>query len=251
LLQEDPKQRLQTWADINQFLVETSKEECGASVRRDWVKSLELFNEIVYKYANRSSYSQEDVVKITDRRQIDDVLGYLRDNTKQLDLLMVHDHGDWKVGSIKHVGDHAWAFEYEEISVKRLFVYKHGSSGGSIIIIQGEDMEGEFSHGGDDRYEEFARLRGKSISRSEYDAGWADIDGEKVRVEGAELVVRRLKADWYFISPAISPLSVRDNFEYVSDIGRAFSSLDDVSEEDVGSALKGKIKRSREVILWN
>lgn len=248
LLQHNPKDRLQTGDEIKAFLQNHNETVRANAERVKWQNSLRLFDEIVHKYTCKIPFSCEGVVAITDRSAINDVLTYFRTNINELTLYLVYDGKDFDIDTLEQISDRVWRFGTDEICVESLFVYKHWSSGGNIVVVRGGELDAKISDGTADDYEEFAYFRGTVISRAEYDSGWANVNGEMI-CTGAEakLVARQLHPHLYFVSPRISPLLERDTFEQVSQIGSEFCDKNGVTAEWLEAAMKGRIKRTQTV----
>ena len=252
LLQQNPKDRLQTGDEIQEFLRRHDEDIQRNEARTKAIKSLRLFDDIVRKYSCKVACSQEAVVPIVDRSAINDVLCYFRDNIQELSLYVVYDGKDFSIDSLSQIGDQVWTFGIDEICVDALFIYKHFASGGNIVVVRGADMPAEFDVGTTRDYEEFARFKGTNVSRAEYDAGWAVINGQNVRLNGeAKLVARQLSATLYFIAPAVSPLCERKTFELVSQIGVSFHANKIIDEHWLETAMCGKIRRASAIRLYD
>lgn len=246
LLQENPAARLQTGRDIRDFLVRQDEESHLNQRRSNLFKSIRVFDKMIHKYCCQIRYSDIGVVKLDGRDEIDDLLNYFKANISSLNLYMVFEGRDFNVRDVDKVDGQVWSFDGHEISVGEIYVYKHFTSGGHMVVIRGDEMHAESPDAranGD--YEEMARYNGHYVSRAEYDAGWAVIGGKRIDIsDQAKLVGRFLKSKLYFISPQLCPLPERETFDLVSDIGRQYVQNGLVGEKLLLSKLKGKVHRT-------
>jgi len=141
-----------------------------------------------------------------------------------------------------------WLFDEVEIKLKYIWLYKHYSSfGGSLIIIQTDYLKSSGKYIGEDKYEEVGIYKGRYITRSEYDVGWAKIKSKKVKTLGkSKLRVRYLCPDIFFIAPKGGPL-----IENAQLLNMLYEHFKKNSELDSKLAMLKKIRRPQEIRMYD
>ena len=251
LLRQNPNDRLKNYEEIQNFLKKENEEIAFWVKHNTMINCANGFDGIVRKYVYDVGFSKECVRKLRG----DLVLSALNDlaaAASTLDLVMSDGHGDFSVSKIVKGKNGVWVFGDNEMSVKSLYVYKHHSSGGHVVIVESGSLPSLLTYKKSGDYEEYGLWRGHVISRAEYDSGWAKIKGRLCSV-GAESHVfgRYLKRHLFFLSPRVSPVLARENSGLFQHIGDCYGMLRRLSESWLTNELCGRVKRALEIRQWD
>ena len=264
LLQHEAEGRFQSTTEIVEHLKNVDKTRQEAIVREQRFKTLRLFDEIIDKYTPDIWWQQ--FKGFQDKKIINEIMTDLASNVNELSLWWSQGSSDNKVESIKKdngistvsqftskfVQNRKWLLDSFEIDINSIWIYKYGDIGGSIIIIESNPMPSFGIFNNDYEIEEVALFKNRYISRSNYDNGWTEYKGKKIKVDNAEIRIRFLTETIFFISPWAGPIIGNDRSnaeEITSQIYRKYNENKMLSE-DLLAPLK-KLKRKPEVATWS
>lgn len=205
LLSNNPTSRLSSKKDIEDFF--NTKKQIS------WEDTLHNFDEIIFKYMSEFGMRQ-GIKSYTDIKSINEIMSDLSLDIKKLNLWWSQGYSDRNIYEItkeKHC-DECWTVGLDEIKIKSIWFYKHHDSfGGSCIIVETDNFEATGLYPGVTEYEEFGILEDNYITRTEFDSGWAVINGERVKLNGqASLRGRILSNTIFFLAPQNGPLITND-----------------------------------------
>lgn len=251
MLLQDPKHRIASLDQIETFLKAQNHTDNMWKERNRDITALRIFDEVVYKYTSDVSSGSDGIEHVDNTEEINDILVFLGEHIDSLRLRAVYNAYDFEVGSVYHTDAGTWMLGDDEIAVKSIFVYRSKfSSGGHMIIIQGGNLKSKDNGFEGSDYEEICLFKDQAIKRSEYDSGWAKINGKRIKLKGeAKVVSRHLKPHLYFISPEVSPVTA--NFEFISGVERGIGPVSSVTTEMLERVLFPKIRRAQNIRLWD
>ncbi len=201
LLSNNPTSRLSSKKDIEEFL--------NSKKKTSWEDTLHNFDEIIYKYMSEFGMRQ-GIKEYTDVKSINEIMNDLSLDIKKLNLYWSQGYSDTNIYEITKAKycDECWTVGLDEIKIKSIWFYKHHESfGGSCIIVETDNFESTGLYPGETEYEEFGILEDNYITRTEFDSGWAVINGERVKLNGhASLRGRILSTTIFFLAPQSGPL---------------------------------------------
>jgi hypothetical protein len=154
------------------------------------------------------------------KKVIDRVLSSLADACEACDL---HWFAGYRYGSacpIKRLAEEAWLIQNSECKIIDLWVYRHPTFERQYVLLHLAPHPPFGLYGGNansDR-EEAGYYKGRYVMRGEYDDGYAEIDGEVIKLQGAELRSRNLKDDFYFLVPYYSVFNQRANNQQTDEV---------------------------------
>lgn len=254
LLSQNPGDRFQSFNDIQTFINTTLENKTRQeNIDRQYehaIKTVTLFDEIVFKYTFEVSASTPCIKTIKERSEIDDIIKFLQDNCDKLSIWISQGHADLDVKEISFEPDNkTYCFGWHEMKIEELLIFRLGVyPGGSVIVIITEPQESIFGNSYED--EEVCYYKDKIISRPEYDNGWAFIDGQRVKIDIDEckIKIRTLYKTVYFISPQMGLFQENSNiFEMIHNEFLTDNSLD----EDYFFEKLKKAKRTRIVKMYD
>lgn len=242
LLSHNPKERICSKKDIENFL--NSKKQIS------WEETLYSFDEIIFKYMSEFGMRQ-GIKEYVDIESINEIMNDLSLDVKKLNLWWSQGYSDINIYEITKANycDRCWVVGLDEIKIKSIWFYKHYESfGGSCIIVETDNFEATGLYPEEIDYEEFAILDNKYITRTEFDSGWAVINGKRVKLNGnAILRGRILKNTIFFLAPQSGPLITNDKI--IDEIYQEYKSRQQVDEKLL-EPLKS-MKRSRDILMMS
>ena len=216
-LANDSNHRFQSIADIREFISLKNKED-SQELPWDYVNK---FHDAITKTFPKISFG---IFLIEDNQKIDLLF-------KNLSKFNFKNHLWWHTGTtnlsteFKKISNTNWIMgkdkAYDEIKIKSVWINNHSGYYNDWILINTEAMpsfnvyEGEFDR------EEVGLVDGKYyITRTEYDNGYAEIDGEIIDLSGhtVEIRVREMVPTSYFIGTEYNCILQYGNDEAVSNL---------------------------------
>lgn len=240
LLSENPQDRFSSKSEILEHL--ESKNKLSPE------QILLEFEDIIFKHMSHLGQSAEGIKKFDDIETINEIMQDLKAGESKLNYWLSQGYSDIGIDRIEKIdlSDRCWLVGYHEINIKSIWIFKHYYNlGCSCIVIETDSLEssGVYEIKLEHTSEEFGLYNGHYIKRNECDIGWAEIDGKKVKLDGkAEIRVRTLKEDIFFIAPQNGPL-VR-HIDIIDDIYKKFKNTN-VLDEKLLEPLSG-IKKDRD-----
>ncbi|ADR33562.1 serine/threonine protein kinase [Sulfuricurvum kujiense DSM 16994] len=208
LLSENPQDRFSSKNEILEHL--ESKKKLSPD------QILLEFEDIIFKHMSHLGQSGQGFKKFEDIDSINEIMQDLKNGESRLNYWLSQGYSDLGINRIKKLGlcDRCWLIGYNEVKIKSIWIFKHYYNlGCSCIIIETDNLESSGVYEIKPEYvsEEFGLFNGHYIKRGEVDVGWAEIDGKKVKLNGkAEIRVRILKEDIFFLAPQNGPLVRHD-----------------------------------------
>lgn len=214
-------------------------------------KSLQKFDDIIYKYSSSMGMSGSGFQRFEDLETITEIMNDLKKEQDSLDLWLSQGYFDSSIETINELDEKlCWLLDVYEFKLKSIWIYKHHISfGGSFLIIEVDHQKpcGVYDNPG--RVEEVGLYNNKHyVLRQEYDTGWAIIDGKRVNILGnTDLRVRYLKPDIHFLAPKWGPLV--ENIELFDQVYKEYKITYSLNESTL-FPLK-EIRRSLEVRMYD
>ncbi|MFY9100650.1 protein kinase [Aliarcobacter cryaerophilus] len=207
------------------------------------------FEDIIFKHMSHLGQSGQGVKKFDDIDSINEIMQDLKNGVDNLNYWLSQGYSDSGIKKIDKIDlcEKCWLIGLREVKIKSIWIYKHYYNlGCSCVIIETDKLESTGVYGDDSEYleEEIGLFEGQYINRGEFDVGWAEIDSKKVKLDGkAELRIRILKKDIFFIAPQNGPL-VR-HIDIIDSIYKRYKNVK-VLDENLFEPLDG-IKKSKEI----
>jgi serine/threonine-protein kinase len=242
LLSNSPKDRFSSKQDIENFL--QSKKKIS------WEDTLHNFDEIIYKYMPEFGMRQ-GMKTYTDSKTINEIMNDLSSNVKKLNLWWSQGYSDMNIYEVVKAKycDTCWIVGLDEIKIKSIWFYKHHESfGGSCIIIETDSfsLTGLYPEATD--YEEFGIFNDHYITRTEFDSGWAVLNGERIKLNGEAILRGRILTDTiFFLAPQSGPLITNDKI--IDKIYKDYQVHHEISEKSL-EPLK-EIRRSHDILMMS
>lgn len=189
-LSHNPKNRFQKISEIRDF-IEKSKV-------KDIFDYLEDFNWVV-----RSNFPKNDlgIIHSSDKKKIDRLFQSFKDNEEKFGRnLWWHDGLSNLDFTLTKKGESIWKFRNKELSVKEIWIHYDSSVFNDFILLHYESSE-PFIFGDDKLYYAAFVDEKYQISHSEYENGYAEINGEIVQLSNCkvEFIERQNEEGYLFI----------------------------------------------------
>lgn len=229
LLSEDPKARPCSKEKIKNILLEQKIPK-----RLSKEQTLDEFEEIFFKYMPDLGMNGTDIRQFSASDDVQDIMSFIAENIDRFNMYWSKGYSDNHIRKLQHLeGEGLWLLYPYELKVKAVWLFKHYYNLGCSLIVlevEGLDPTGVYENHGDIDYEEYAVLEEHKFSRKEFDSGWTIIDSVRTKLNGnAEIKVRPLKDDIFFIAPYSGPL-VR-NIELIDKLYNKFKETRVLSNE--------------------
>ncbi len=242
LLSNNPKNRFSSKQDIENFLQNKKKIS--------WEDTLHNFDEIIYKYMPEFGMRQ-GIKTYTDSKTINEIMNDLSSNVKKLNLWWSQGYSDMNIYEIVKAEYCAtcWIVGLDEIKIKSIWFYKHHESfGGSCIIIETDSFSSTGLYHEATGYEEFGIFKEHYITRTEFDSGWAVLNGERIKLNGEAILRGRILTNTiFFLAPQSGPLITNDKI--IDKIYKDYQAYYEISEKTL-EPLK-QIKRSHDILMMS
>ena len=254
LLSQNPIDRFQNFKDIQTFIATArdnqSKQKKINEQYDNAIKTVDLFDEIVFKYTFEVSASIPCIKTIKERSEINDIIKFLQDNCDKLSLWISQGNADLEIKKISfEPKDETYCFYWYEMKIEKLLIFRLGVyPGGSVIVIITKPLQSISGSTYED--EEVCYYKDRVISRPEYDNGWAMIDGQRIKIssDDCKIKIRTLHKTVYFISPQMGLF--QENNDIFGIIHSDFVKNNSLDEDYFFEKLK-KAKRTRLVKLYD
>jgi hypothetical protein len=195
--------------------------DCLLGSKKNLQDPLSCFSKIILKYTSRYGLSEACMEEINDAQEISDIIDYLANNIASLNLWWSQGSCDNHIKNISRSDDGNYMFDYMEMDIKTLYVFRlHAHYGGSLIVVETNPLKPQANNCGGLDTEEVCFCNGKIITRQEYDAGWARIDGKMVELSerNSSCIVRTVRQTIYFLSPQEGAYCYSNNNELFEEI---------------------------------
>ena len=226
LLSENQQERLDSKSEIIEHL-ESKKRLTPDEI-------LYEFEDIIFKHMSHLGQSGQGFKKFDNIDSIDEIMQDLKNGESRLNYWLSQGYSDIGINRIEKLDlcESCWLIGYSEVKIKSIWIFKHYYNlGRSCIVIETDSLEpsGVYEIKPEHTSEEFGLFNGHYIKRGEFDVGWAEIDGKKVKLDGkAEIRVRTLKEDIFFLAPQNGPL-VR-HIDIIDSIYKRYQEVDVLDE---------------------
>ena len=257
LLSQNPNDRFQSFNEIKNYIVfahgEGRRKKELEKQYKEAINTTELFDEIVIKYTFETSASIPFIKTISKRDEINDIIGFLQSNCKNLSLWLTQGYPSIEIKEISiDYKNENYLFNWYEMKIEKLIIFRLGVyPGGSLIIVITEPQQSVLSLN-ENTYEseEVCYYKEKIITRPEYDNGWTIIDGQRIKIssEDTEIKIRTLNRTVYFISPKNGLF--KENTEILNTIHKNFQN-DNTLDEDYFFKILQNAKRADIVKMYD
>ncbi|CAN8139630.1 putative Serine/threonine protein kinase [uncultured Thiomicrorhabdus sp.] len=213
LLADSPEHRFSSACEVREALEKISKQ-LAKDPEWELIHAVSNFeDDIVRKYG--SKYGNSAFVREIPSQMINSVMTDLASDPDRYKLWCQMGQSDLHITNIEHIQDNKWLIDYIELNITRLWLYRgiYGP-GTSFIAIEfsGDEPTGLYNETIDFDYEEYAiNEDGILITRSEYDNGYFEREGQILQTEKTQIRVRYLKGNILFIAPHSGPLFENEN----------------------------------------
>ena len=264
LLQHESVKRFQSTDQVLQHLDKFDKTHQDSLEREKKFQALALFDDVINKYTPTVGW--QSFKKIDNKQTINDLMNDLTTNTDKLSLWWskgrqdnnIHyiekDYGISYFDAIKERVRPSvkWILDGIEIDINTIWIYKYGDVGGSIIIIESKPMSSFGIFKNHYEVEEVALFNKRYVPRSHYDNGWTEYKGKRIKMEKAEIRVRYLHKDIFFVAPWAGSLIGNDQSDSEKVIQRIYNKYREgaLLDEKLLEPLKSLLRKS-EIVMWS
>jgi serine/threonine protein kinase len=192
------------------------------------------------------------LVETNEVKKNDRLLNKLSEAAQSLELWWTQGTANMPIKTFNRLNEDTLLMDYIEIEVEKIWVYKDFYSlDHNFILLKTKAMQSFDIYDGEATFrEEAAWFNDRYISREEYDDGVTEIDGETIWLEGrAELRVRNLQPQYYFITTPYHPIGLMKNDFLVSSVYKKLIQSDVLEEEDI--ELLTKLKKHEISIMMS
>ncbi|MEW4210702.1 protein kinase [Priestia megaterium] len=232
------EERIQSITEIKSLLNESS-QSLNVSHRQQKESEYVINNLEKFDYLLRYCFpGKRGLVETTDSKKIEMVLNELNSIASKIDLWWTQGRANMPINKFEKINSETWLMDYTEIKIDKVWIFKSGySMDHQFICIKTSAMSNfeiyEYEYE-DLNSDEAAWFIDRYISREEYDDGVAEIDGESVKIEGkAQLRVRNLKTQYYFIASSSNPIHLIENDSIVSNVYSRVLETNTIESEDI------------------
>jgi pSer/pThr/pTyr-binding forkhead associated (FHA) protein len=167
----------------------------------------------------RTFPGRRGLIRIQDRVQIDEFLGQLAQEVKRYAVWMVRGIENLEVKEIRPLQDGVWLIAFIECQIESIWIQRSDSNYRQFILIECAPMPSFGFSSREQEWEDAAWFIDRHIKRTEYDDGFAEIDGESVELKGrAEQRVRETVQQFWFLGTAGSNITQPTNNEVVEQV---------------------------------
>lgn len=251
MLSRSPEDRPQSIQEVRDILNQTAVQMDVNRIQQDKINfvigNLEKYDDIL-----RECFpGKRGLVETEDDKKIEKLLKKLSETGEENDLWWTQGSSNMHIKSFNKLNADTWLMDYTEIQLEKLWVFKDFYSlDHNFILLKTKAMPNFDIYDGEAAFrEEAAWFMDRYISREEYDDGVTEIDGETVRLKGrAELRVRNLQPQYYFITTSSHPIGLFENDSAVASVYRKLIQTDVLESEDIEKLTKLK-KHSISVMM--
>lgn len=236
MLNRFPEERPQSIKEVRGILYQTKlrfDESRKQNERIDFViRNLEKYDRILLECFP----GKRGLVATDEANRIEKVLNRLKEATEEIDLWWTQGNSNMHIKCINKLNADTWLIDYLEVQIEKMWVYKNNwSMDHQFILLKTKAMQCFNINDSEETYRDVAAwFLDRYISAEEYDDGVAEVDGESVWLEGrAELRVRKLQPQYYFITTSSHPICLLESDSLVSSIYKKLIKSDELENEDI------------------
>jgi serine/threonine protein kinase len=248
MLAESPEERPQTIEEVRVMLNNALRQQneqlkLNKEIERV-MNDLTKFNDVLlFCFPGKRGLIETD-----NQTKIDLVINQLNEIIDETNLWWTQGYSNCPIDKKMYkIDDETWVMDSKEIRIEKLWALKSGYSYDyQFLLIKTKAMPSFDIYADEPGFyaQEAAWFKDRYISRQEYDDGVAEIDGKSVWLEGnAELRIRNLQPQYYFIATNSHPILLMENDQVVSEVYNKLLKTDKLDEEDVNKLLR--LKRHR------
>lgn len=236
MLARDPKERPSSINEIKEMIVNIIKEVSENRRFQNEIDSVLGDLRTFDKMLLHAFPGKRGILVTDDPIKIERLMNGLSGITSQTDLWWSQGSSNNTINKIDKLGENTWIMDYKEVQVEKIWALKHNYSlDHQFLIIKTKAMPSFGIHENKEFHnEEAAWFIDRYISREEYDDGVAEIDGEVVVLEGkAELRLRNLQPEFYFVATSSHPIILFENEHVVSEVYKNLVQNDELDQDDI------------------
>lgn len=194
------------------------------------------------------------LIEISDTIKINTIMKEINNLIGETNLWWTQGRSNMPINhKIEVINEDTWIMDYIEMNIEKVWALKDSYSlDHQFFIIKTKAMPNFEIYDKDSDYkrEEAAWFNDRYISREEYDDGVAEIEGQSVMLNNdAQLRVRNLQEEYYFIGTQSHPILISENDEVVTQIYEKLIQTGSLDQFDVERL--SKLKRHRISIMTN
>lgn len=247
MLSRSPENRPQSIQEVRDILNRTAAQIDSNKKQRDEINSvvgnLEKYDDIL-----RECFpGKRGLIETVEDNKIEKLLNRLNEAGQKIDLWWTQGSSNMDIKNFSRLNDDTWLMDYTEIQIEKIWVFKNSYSLDHNFILLKTKAMPNFDIYNDEAStirEEAAWFMGRYISREEYDDGVTEINGKTVWLNGkAQLRVRNLQPQYYFITTSSHPIGLFQNDSTVTAVYRKLIQTDKFETEDIEQLTKLKKHR--------
>ncbi|MGG1518746.1 serine/threonine-protein kinase [Paenibacillus oryzisoli] len=239
MLQQDPLKRPQTIGEVKMQLEESLKPKRKNEYETVY-NDLQKFNAIL-----REAFpGTRGIFNVNQAEKIELVLSLLSANVGDINLWWTQGYSNSAIPEIKKLPNGLWLIEGEESDVEEIWINKTHSYNRDFILLKTRPMQpfGLYNNLLEDEYEEAGLHNGVYIKRSEFDDGFAIIDGKSVKLDAStELRTRHLVTEYKFIITNSHSLALIENDEITDTVYEGIKQFPQKTDQLLAKLNKTKI----------
>jgi serine/threonine protein kinase len=254
MLNRNPENRPQSVDEVYELLHKTTQEKDDNEKLNKEIASvigeLRKFNDVLlFCFPGKRG-----LVETEDKVKINTIIFEINKLIEETDLWWTQGRSNMPIQSkIDKISEDTWIMDNTEMKIEKVWALKSSSSiDHQFFIFKTKAMPSFEIYGEDNIFnrEEAAWFNDRYISREEYDDGVAEIDGESVWLNNeAQLRVRNLQEEYYFIGTQSHPILLTENDEVVNKVYEKLIETGSLIQTDI--QIMSKLKRHQISILTN
>lgn len=254
MLNRNPENRPQSVDEVYELLHKTTQEK---DENKKLNKEIEIVIGELRKFNDVLSFcfpGKRGLIETEDKVKINTIIFEINKLIEETNLWWTQGRSNMPINNkIEKINEDTWIMDYTEIQIEKVWALKNSSLiDHQFFIFKTKAMPNFEIYGEDSAFkrEEAAWFNDRYISREEYDDGVAEIDGESVWLnKDAQLRVRNLQEEYYFIGTQSHPILLMENDEVVTKVYEKLIETGSLIQTDI--QILSKLKRHRISIMTN
>lgn len=227
LLQQEPDSRPQSASALRNMLKEAVKSSDIAQYDNLWY-CLDQFD----RFLCQNFPGKRGLFQVKDRRRIGEIVDALGQEAARYQIWLGRGLQNIQIRSVRGLGKDTWLINQIESIIDSIWVNKDYSDYRHYMVLETAPMPSFRFDETSQPYEDAAWFADRYISRSEYDDGFAEIDGRVVELAGkAEPRARETTRNFWFVGTLGSNISWLGNDEMVRKVHQSLIENDAVDAD--------------------
>ncbi|QRY36561.1 serine/threonine-protein kinase [Bacillus sp. PDNC022] len=252
MLSRNPENRPQSVNEVYELICKTAQEKDENTKQNKEIDrvigELRRFNDTLLCCFP----GKRGIIETEDKVKINSIIGEINKLIEETNLWWTQGRSNMPIKNrIEKINADTLLMDYTEMQIEKVWALKNSASyDHQFFVLKTRAMPSFEIYDEDNafRREEAAWFNDRYISREEYDDGVADIDGKSVWLNGkAQLRVRNLQEEYYFIGTQSHPILLMENEEIVTAVYENLIETDSLTDNDIH--VLSKLRRHRISIM--